>query len=339
MQRYCWLVCVGLFLGSVWEHQDAEASMDLCKGLFRKQSYERAAQCFTEQSRVYKKQKTLTRQGKLYLFQSLWNASLSWRKASQKEKSPLRVAYLREKALLLVQDILKGRVFRTKSQKQMLSVLVERLESGIGYSKVQVYARQSALFQLLGGYRSAERKHKGQSWKLRLRPGNYSMVVTYKKGSPQSRSFTIRANQAPLVLKFSPPRHSSMASTLLPPKPKSRGATPWILVGVGSTVVVGGIVLVGVAHLLNNGSVSNVDNLQQSMEENESTVSSENTREALQGHSTANNLFVTGWVAAGTGVALGLTGVVLYFLRPQRRSVVPQTKPFATKSYTFLSSD
>ncbi len=318
----------GLFLP---EHSAYAANTQLCKEYFKKKQYVRASQCFRGLAGVLEKKPTLKVQDRSQLSQYLRNASLCLRRAAKREPSAIKKSYLYEQALSYVSLMIKKKYYEGASQKNLANLLKGRIQEKIGYILVTITTGSTkAIAKFSGGYRFKSLTKKGITFQQKLRPGNYTVVITYPKQTPQVKVLQLRPGQAAAVFTFKPkpaqvairPRSLVRVHPVQPPK--SAGTMPWILTGVGAALVVGGGVLVGVAIGTNSTNNERADkaliafNQQQPLDGK--LVTATQTKSFKDSYQTANSLYTVGWIAGGAGLVTVAVGLIVYATQPKPKA-------------------
>lgn len=194
----CCVICLGLVVApaSTW-------AVAHCKVFFKQKQFVRAARCFQTAAEAIEKKQTLTNNDRLRLSQYFRNTALALRMAARKTKSAAKQSYLREQALKHIRHILKKKYYASTAQKNLAVLIRDRLEEKIGLVQLTVTTgSKEAKVKLSGGYRFPTLIRTGITVQIKLRPGTYTILVTYPQQQPQARVITIKTGQAPLILQF-----------------------------------------------------------------------------------------------------------------------------------------
>lgn len=320
----------------------------LCADHFRNKRWEQAARCFRDVARPLEAKKKLLVHEQSRLFTLLRNAALCWRKAAESASSEVDASYLREKGVLVLQHILKNNYYENSSQKRLAMILKEREVERVRYIRVLVSTlAKKAKVVVSGGYRFKTLVRRQADVRFLLRPGTYSVVVTYPSQPPQMQTVVLRARKRTVVLSFRPHKNVSKPRDItvpsVPPKRRS-SSTGWTVFGVGAGAVAVAGVLLGsaVAMKLNNDKA--IQSLKDAYQQEPASVSVEDTREAIRGQENANLLLGVSSVLGGAGVTAAVLGLVvaLQSSKTQKNSSVSPSQTqvsFLPRDFLVSSSD
>lgn len=308
---------VGPWSGKLLAPRQAFASGEaICARWFRQKRYEQSARCFVQLVAALKGKRSDTQRFQAGLW--LRNAAVALRRAAKLEKRSEHGAYLRERALRLLERYLRGSLYSTPTQKRIVENMKSGLESKIAYTDLTVLSgRMEATIRILG-YR-----YKGDgkgSVTKRLRPGRYTVLVRYPKMPETARTVTLPPGQ-PQVLRFAPPkkRVSLVRERKVPKVKRKRSGLPWILVGVGAAAAVGGGALVLVGVVVTQGERDKLDAIPIA------SRTAEHTREIKRLHELAMVQEGVGWALVGVGVACVIGGVLWWSLSGPKQAVSSKT--------------
>lgn len=352
----CWLssalnrwLCAALLAGCGLFASVAEASTDSeCKQLYRQKKIGEAAQCFEDHLRHYLSKSKLSAEDRYQVGLALRNTNLMYRKAAKLETKIFRASFLREKALNYISLYISGKYYATSSQRRYAVVIRDRIKQAIGYAQVTVLTGHPKATARIIGY-----QYKGTgkgTFTLKLRPGTYTVVTSYPNATTQARSIAVKPS-TPQLLTFQsiqrtarvrpkprqrklPPRRGTkiarkqtgkLVQPTLPPPSRSRTIATWTLVGTGGALVVVGSVLMGLAVNANNNATNSENGLRQKVQANGGSV--EDTRALLQEHEQANRLLQGGVATGSVGLAVVVTGVLLWSTWPQPKAFPANQEP------------
>lgn len=322
-QQIHWSVfCVAawLVMGFVFPQESFGSETKLCVQHFRKKQYIRASQCFQDLAQELEKKSPRTNALRRKIGTYLRNAALALRKDAANQKG-LRVFYLNEQAYVLYQKVLKDKLYEFKSQRRLVKIALDKIEAQIGYRQVIVLTGSSkAKVQIVGGYRFKSITRTGQQFQLRLRPGTYTFLASYPKSGSHTRTLTVKPKQPVITLKFKP---QPLPIRRKPPTGISRSMQQlspgvWVMIALGSTLVAGGVITVGVA-AANKSSTDSWGEEQKKLGKFELDV----TRRVRDGIDSANTQLTAGMVVGGTGLLAIVVGGLWYAARPKPQPPKP----------------
>lgn len=308
------IVWLGLALWMVLPSSQVDASeARLCVGHFRKKRYIRASQCFQDLAKSLETKQPLTQGNKRQIGSYLRNAALALRKEAKGVKGN-RVYYLKEQAFFLYQKVLKKKYYEFASQRRLVKIALDKLESEIAYRQVVLLTNNpSASVQVLGGYRFPPTQHKGKQIQLRLRPGTYTFIVSFPKAGSDTKTLVVKPNQPLVTLQFQP---QALPVQKPPPGAITRSINTlspgvWALIAIGSSLVAGGAVTMGIA-AANKTSTDSWGDEQKKL----GNLSIGVTRQVRDGIDNANSQLTAGIVVGGTGLLAIVVGGLWYAARP-----------------------
>jgi hypothetical protein len=260
-KRVCWL-CLLCALCCVPLGVVEAASARICKVYFKRKQYQTAAQCFDGLAKAIGTAKSAEkRYQKGRWMRSAW---LCLVRAARQEKVRYKQAYYYEQVLFRVRRYLAQKLYETKSQQQVATARLNRAKTAIGYAQLSVVSNHQGASLLITGFRF---KSKGVgSWSRDVRPGSYTVQVTYP-GRPALIKIIEHKPDQPSLLRFSPapvrrapvvvrravvarvpvvrrPAGRRLHPTKRPvPTPASPKVLPWVLVGTGAALAIGGVVM------------------------------------------------------------------------------------------------
>ncbi|TNE43107.1 MAG: hypothetical protein EP343_34440 [Deltaproteobacteria bacterium] len=325
---------LSLLLGA----SQALASKELCQQWFYAKKYVKAAECFAS---LVERTSGTPEASKDVVGDLVLNSALSWRKAAAQDKRLAQAAYFREKASLYLRRYLKKGYYDSPTKKRYVQVLLQDTQRKIGYAPLVVTTSEPTADISITGYQFVA-SGKG-SWRQRVRPGRYVVVIKAGRGIVLSRTIALQPFQ-PAALHIKLHRLSKrpdVRQTVQAPPPKPTKpelplgvrAASWTTVGVGLVGAALGGVFVGLSqqtHEDRNTLYQTIIN----KDANDRTVGESQKLQALEGQ--AQQQWTAGWVMVGVGGAAAVSGLLLYLFFPRRSPSVPVRFTPGDSRNTFL---
>lgn len=347
MNRWVWLCSLLLLVPGGLKAQVTKQS---CVALYKALQRAKAARCFAQLAGQMGASAGLSKTQKEAKGRLLRNAALLYIKAAKASRKLERASYLRSRAAVLLQAYVDEGLYESIARKRSAMLLMLRTKSDVGLSNLTlVIPRQDATLEI-SGY-----KHKSQhrgNWSGKLRPGAYRIqvkvpgrsrpvtrevhllpnsarVVTVEWAAPvpiRRRPAPIRRRPAPIRRRPAPIRVAKRVPVRPIPSTPNQGlrVTSFVLMGVGIAGVLAGV---GVLIYTETGPVAAFHDLEERLEQNPSAVSPEDTKESAGFAAQAQTLIPVGWIVGGAGLALLVTGGVLFAVSgkggPPRTALVP----------------
>lgn len=319
------------------------AERKLCLYQFRQKLYLRSANCFqalaTKVAKRLANTQTPASTDKALAGSLLRNTSLAFRRAAKVATTPQQADYLRERALRPLQQLLKHKYYEDNDQKRITQQLLTKLNQQIGYTSLLIITNhQQSKIKLEGGFQFTPQTHTGNQWRIRLRAGTYTLLVTYPKQPLQAKQVIVKKGQSNALVTFSPQGPAARKRTSSPPprKPSPTTQPPvlsWVMLGLGAAAIVGGVALIGVSSTSNDAAAKKGIELQ-NIRATQPTSLTVNDTEALKDLvDGANSQLAAGITIAATGITAGIVG---FLLRPSptRTNTTPSNKK-ETKAFTY----
>lgn len=343
-----WIGTAGLLLMVCW--CSVAQATTLCKSLFRKKLYLRAAVCFSRNVRAFERRLTAKKTSfsaadKNRLYRGFRNVALSYHRASNQANRAVEKSYHLEKAYQQTQIVLQRKYYEYASQRDLIRVFGEKLKAEIGYVQVVLTTHSTDVWvEVTGGFQFSKQKRRGSVLHYRLRPGTY-LFVAHRKGYPsQSQTLRLVPKQVAQSIQFKW-RSLRNKTSIVPPQKRAplsapRRAMVWSFVSVGAAALVVGSVLVGVSIQQSYALNQDVAALQTArlsgVKHQGEDVANKHSLALSQSLQSNETLYATGWVVGGVGVALGVTAAVLFWVRPKPVSQPPTPVKLPGKEGSFL---
>ncbi len=330
-----------------------------CDEILKQGNYDLAAPCFLRLAQKMKTGKKLSRLRKKRKALFLDKASYAYKEAAKREKNPEKKAYLHERSLAPLQQILKENLCPRAFGCSLVQGKLAEIRKSVGYAQLTLVVQTKNVTQAsIRGFQYHKRWKLTQTKTIRLRPGSYR-IVSKEAGKAQknhniklqpgsSKSLTVAA----LVIVKQARR-----------KPVSKVA-PWILIGVGLAATVASGIMLGIGYAELGGAVDlarkatsartplNIFNSFKEIAAKEGrtrpldfiqliTSTAEREQATTQGYQELTNLFnaweresveITnktnmgntlvgaGWPLAGVGLVATLTGIIWLATLPSNAS-------------------
>lgn len=331
MTRYLWLLVLLVWFGfpnTGWtSYQD-------CLRLYRNKKLSQAASCFEAVANGLPSTRLTTRQ-KARKGRALRNAANLLEQFASKSKNVEEAAYLRERAAKLLQRYLHENLYEVEYQKKNAELMMLRLNQEVGYATLTIIPGSQRARITLTGYQI--RLQAVGTWSQTVRPGTYTLEITYAKDQPPVRKTVVVSPGKNVVVNLPPPTESSavLPRHLVERQPPPRLTTPptvppttsrgsrvaaWTTVGVGALVLLGGGAILVAASVTNNQKLSLH---QQELTKAPSQRQLQAASDITQLHQTSTTLFPAGWIVLGVGAATTITGGFLFLLPTQASPAKP----------------
>jgi hypothetical protein len=293
-----------------------------CVDLFRKKAFVRAADCFEGIAKKLGDSASLSVAAKSEKGQFLRNAAVALDKAADIEKWVEVAAFLRERAVRLLQQYQKEQLYETENRKQTALAQQASIHKKIGYASLAIVTNNTQASISLEGYRFAQRAmgNLNQS----MRPGVYKITVMYPGKSPIIREIHIIANKShsenfqPAASVVPPvskeqlfddtPQISQKPSQ--PPSPAMPTLSWFGYIG-GGVMVVAGSVMLGIG-------ASQWFAINSEHEDQKKQNKDINFNELMERRDHAQRFIWPGTALLGTGVILAIVGVAKHITAPRR---------------------
>ncbi len=231
-------ILLSFFLFDVHDSFAGDEEGASCRRWFQRGEFVLAAHCYES---LISKVKNPKEDKLLQLESWVRNAALALEKAAQKSKKRERAAYLRERALRLLQS--KKALFAPKRRK-IISILADKMEESIGYADLTVISHHQKASISIKGYHF-QRQATG-TFSAKVRPGYYTILVTYPDGGTQAKNVLLKPTR-PLLVQFAPKKTPKKPRRIVAPMPRpiSSSSLPLWLMGGGAALLLagGGIVV------------------------------------------------------------------------------------------------
>ena len=175
----------------------------LCVQMKKRTYFQAAADCYVREANAIKlspstKESLRVRKG-YYMREAAKNLD---KEAQKPGKSIKEAAYLREKAVLILEDVLKKKLVaieRGKRRGRITRNLASKLRKKIGYTPLAISTgNPKATVRIRGYFFKKEAKHQ---FNESVRPGPYTIIVRYPGAKPKKRKIRLQAGKS-LVLNF-----------------------------------------------------------------------------------------------------------------------------------------
>jgi hypothetical protein len=309
-----------------------------CVDLFKQKEFNKAADCFENTAKKLGDSASLSSAVKSEKGQYLRNAAAALDKAATKEKQSEIAAFLRERAIQLLQQYQKEQLFETDNRKLTALAQQTSIHKKIGYASLAIVTNSDQATILLEGYRFAQRAT--GNWNQSMRPGPYKITVTYQGKPSIIREIRVLANKPHIEIfqptssvdspdaKGKPPNHSSQLSQKLsqPPSP-AMPMVSWIGYIGGGVMAVAGSIMLGVGASQWFAINSEYENNKQQQTPAD--------YDALMGRREHAQRFIwPGTALLGTGVILAIVGTVAHTTTPRQTQATPQTSVRFPREHT-----
>ncbi|MCB9639639.1 MAG: hypothetical protein H6727_12165 [Myxococcales bacterium] len=315
MKKNRWFIVLLAFLGLGWplSSTHAQSEAKTCGQLFKQQQTKLAGDCFAQLAErmppLQKLDELQKRQKGIYL----QNAAKAYANHAQSAERANEQTFFFEKASQLLHLYLNEKLCNKDYQCRSVQGLLYEYEQKIGYATLSLFDESGTSPQVeLRGYRYERRFTFQKKHTEKLRPGTYTMRVTYANAEPISRIFTIgKGENRPekLVASIARPRTPPVVQKKAP-----LGA--WVVLVGGIVVVAGGAALLGVSLAMDGGVATRLSN-------SGSVANADETKAVGDEYNTALGLNTGGWVAIGAGAAIALGGVLWLVLAPKSSPAPP----------------
>jgi hypothetical protein len=329
---------------------------DKCEAMLKQRSYLKAAQCFQQRSDKMPPPDQLSKIQRYLKGQALRSAWTAYDKAAVQTKDIEKGGHYRENALKLIDFYLKNKLCPKPYLCQIVLGKQTKIRKAIGYAQLTVVTDSKVSgFLEVKGYKYLAKKTTPPQWSQAVRPGRYTVTVTYEGQKALVRRLIVRPNtprvltmfpkkaqpDKRIVVRVPPPRR-------IPPKTTSTNVVPLVLIGVGAAVTVAGGVLLGMA-VLQDGERNTIatslvnDAKELSPSERAKLAGDEKTKNGLGKidslATSASTLELAGYGAAGGGIAILAAGIVLALLpkKPAKKTKAALL-PFSSKRRAKLLS-
>jgi hypothetical protein len=312
---------------------DVLAQKTQCVQFFQKKAFVDAANCFEKLANDVGDSASLPQAKKYEKGQYLRNTAVALNRAASAETRPEIAAFLRERAVQILRQYQKDRLFETENRSQTALAQETAIQRQIGYTPLRVVTNHPKANILLEGY---EMRQKGIGmWNQSVRPGPYTITVTYPQTEPIVRKVNVIAKKllietfqmpAAGVQNTSPGKDMSTRSPTIKTSPTPPAPIPlvsWIGYIGGGLITVTGVILLGVG-----GSQWIAADRERTTSSNPDYTKLVNQRRDAQ------PLIWTGIGLLGTGLGLVITGIVSHSTAPHSpKQTSPSPTHSATKSF------
>ncbi|TNE48940.1 MAG: hypothetical protein EP343_13740 [Deltaproteobacteria bacterium] len=343
-QRMGWLCLLALVLCLQPLPAQGQPTYKGCIQQYRQKRYIASSQCFAQVAENIKAQAAgnLTEKQRVRRGRALRNAANAIRRGAPKVTDVSQRAYLYEQGALYLKQYLAEKLYETNYLKKSALYQRRELESKVGRTTLSVVAGAPKAQIRVQGYKldyTAKAK-----WNRSVRPGFYTITVTYPWESKPLRRTIAVAPKTPKLLALQPPAKPTKRRRPVPPRtrrdtpPIARTTPPqqpasssglvaakWVLLGLGSAVVVAGVVTLALGQSANTRKIETFQALSGSSTNNDPTK----TQEILADDAQSQTLIPLGWTLSSVGLASAVVGVVLFALpsKPKPSPLPPKPAP------------
>lgn len=191
------IICLCLLAGLLWIGVPVAAHAADCLALFQKSRFVSAARCMEKKAKSLSKKEEKGRW--------LRNAIKAWSRAADTTKDLARSAFMRERAIALINRHNRNKLYEDADQRNSLRREARRLYRAIGHASLIVVSNHPRGYICVKGY-SFKKCNTQSMWSLKVRPGKYDISVRYPLNPPVTQSGSVvldkKAQQAKL---FNPP--------------------------------------------------------------------------------------------------------------------------------------
>jgi len=317
-----------------------------CFQLFNRREFIRAATCFQNKAKKMKHGRALNTFQRFQKGRLLRNIAFSYKEAAKRAKDTSKSSLLYEKAYKTLQQYMAEKLCRKRYRCRSIEALQLQLLKKIQYAQLTIMTGPIPAYVEVKGHHFQSRKPVPPYWNQRVRPGRYKLIVSYSGQKPQERAINVPPGEDTIEV-FKPLRQKKVIPVVTKPSP-----LPWVVLGVGAAAIVGGGLLIGLAHQSQSDGVQALAKSRAWAQEPES-VRAERTKNAgeevtstiqcsTQCFQTAKQRELIGWIVAGTGAAVTAAGTLWLLLRkkpkpPTRVSVTPtKALPLASTQTTYI---
>ncbi|TNE50843.1 MAG: hypothetical protein EP343_06725 [Deltaproteobacteria bacterium] len=336
--QLAWVVMFSAILGM---GTASAATRTLCRTLYSKKQFVRAARCYNTLAQALQSKKRHNTEELSDLNQFLRNAALCMQRQAKTESSAVRKSYWYEQALLFVQTLLKNRYYADTSQKNLSVYIRNQVNENVGYTQVTVNTgKRSAKVSVTGGYRFETIEQQSQLWQIKLRPGSYTILCQHTEGGNVARVLKLTRGDPPNVVNCAPPvRNAQNPPALLQRPVVVKAAHPNRVPGIallvgGSLALAAGIGLVTWGILENEQNNQAARDLQQQLSsydlETAQTTSAQRNNLVAE-HQDAVSKYGAG-IGVGTAGALSLVIGAILYARPTKPPTPPSLSRAQAKS-------
>ncbi|MCB9638230.1 MAG: PEGA domain-containing protein [Myxococcales bacterium] len=181
--------CGWIVVAMIWSWSAVAWANPACYGLFRQKRYQAAAECFQRAANEMGAGSSLSREKRVQKGRLLRNAALSWNRAATGGDAAKR-AWMRERAVKLLGLYDREGLYESGAVRSATNQLRRTLEGQIGYASVGIVTNNPKAMVTLKGFRF-DKSQVGMVLNLNLRPGKYSLEVSYPGGSKREQSFSV----------------------------------------------------------------------------------------------------------------------------------------------------
>lgn len=344
------LVCVCGNLQKTW------ANTPSCEQLYNANRYLESVHCFSARAKNMKHGSSLDAIDKAQKEESLLRAVQSLEKLALQEKIE-KAALLKEQAIGLIDWILRENLCESQRCQQH-RLRRETLHKQIGYATLTIDTSSSLPADVkIEGYHFQQKHRAPPSWSQSVRPGPYVVEVLYLGRVPLRREIQVLPGQASRVIfelpqtispqpttkplvdsnQPPPPRRINMVPSP-PPKPTSPSVAPWIVVGIGATILIAGVIGVGVGYandqkIDSTAAAIRSEAVGKTPEQLDLMLQTDRSAVGIQNMYQSNQAALTfGWIAMGTGTATALVGTFWWLLSKRNTGPTPHSSATLTKS-------
>lgn len=357
------LFCVWIVLVVVWGSSTASAAAKVsCASLFQQKKYAKAGSCFEREAQQTEASQQPVKIKRFLQGRMLRNAAAAFRKAAKQDQRPGMPLFWKERAVQSLQVYLKKKLCRKKYRCRLVKGELFGLTREIQYTQLTVQTGSQKAVVVVKGVRFEKSRKVPPLWNQQVRPGSYTVTVTGKGQTPQTKKVTVVAGKATFVpfvsrvARRKPPRKVRKKPVIPAPpdvrriivkKPRRKRNFRAARIGSGAVLGLGiaGIALgIGLA-VVGHNQLSTADNLRQQLDVSSLSVQERETKlqtmdvaavhNSLQESQEQAGLWIpVGWTFVGVGVvgaAVGTVGLLMHRHNPSKHS---KSAPPSPKSKT-----
>ncbi len=313
-------LCFGLWIGGMTSPVSAGNEANVCSDKMKRGVWKDAAACFLALVDAIPNNNSdpfLRRQKALYL-QYVARSYAAY--AKMQEGLPQR-AYYYELAAKQLHRYLNEKLCDKLYQCRHARGLLQENESSIGYATLVMAGGDQPVRVEITGFETKISLAVDKQSSQRLRPGSYQLQITSTGQPPSEKSITLSPGQTKLLQVGRVAVVERRTPVPPPPPPSSAPVGAYVLIAVG-----GGLALIGVG--MGIGSIVRGGTLAPQIEAEKSLLDGSQTNQndpvarrridALVGeHDAMEVVNLAGWIGAGVGGALLLSGVIWLLAHPK----------------------
>ena len=208
------LVTTALLLGLLTALlcESPQAAADSCAGFVKSKRYEKAARCFVTQADRMQHGAQLSPLQRHLKGRKLRNASRIYQMAARSStRDPGKRAHYLERAVLLLRRYLSEKLCSRASRCRRVLRRAKELDKSISRGRLTVVLASKAAARLVVKGYAFEKRVSGKRWSSKLRPGKYTLIVTFPGHKPVLTGVEVTPGQTQSV-RLTPPKRRRAAT-------------------------------------------------------------------------------------------------------------------------------